>query len=750
MEEALLDRKLKSLELTDETSSVLSSTGTNGHAMSKVLQLECDCYSIAAAKGTPPLLAVVLPLVAASFQVTVLYCLASTSRTSFSNGHWLASISTFGSVNGVKAVSIVISLFKVSQEYKYANQLYSALTGNAIQEGFMVYCGWLALLLQYVMATGVLVVSVNLVMAAESCAGAILKALAVFIVVDMDNVTARFVCLWFAVDFQVNVTSGRYMQVGAIKCCDAESSQSDLENFAVAGKDYVLPGFACFHMFPLLVFCAELAVAFCTGILPLTLASYGMVSNKDAPEVGYPPFLVQHAAGVADYRVLLLAPIGAPPPVVWWIGMKDQAESKSAIDSLQIRNGYDGHENKAFRHGSKQAVPVQAKYWLQVNNYTGSEYSDLIHKRLLYVVMRPYAVDFRIDNLETRGAVYRVSATAENPETRALAPDTLSSQLLVVNSRCEAKCNECLEWNPLYCKVCAGGMHWQEGTCRPCPDQCLLCRDASESCEPEGCRPGYGTTPSGSACLECAVPSCNNCDGDNSTCNSCAMGFSLFLNSSGGFCLPCNSDCLQCDPLDQRICLRCRPGFADVPETMAPGVFFGTTNRTICTACSENCRKCSADGTQWCHECSFGYGFQGTDGPCKKCDDHIAGCTNCSWDDSGTLSCHRCREGLGMSPTGECLACGADCHICDSAGLCNVCEDGFALAQAMKEESQQAQKGVVHGHKCLSCADNCRSCRTAGPSSCDVCDSGYQMNNSTNMCEAASSSINNGFGDWDR
>merc|ERR1719330_1532559 len=191
--------------------------------------------------------------------------------------------------------------------------------------------------------------------------------------------------------------------------------------------------------------------------------------------------------------------------------------------------------------------------------------------------------------------------------------------------------------------------------------------------------------------------------------------------------MPCYSNCDSCDPIDRRICLECRLGFHAV-STPDGG------DETICEACPENCRKCSANGTRWCDECSLGYGFRGEGGPCQKCDDHLAGCLKCTWDEFEQTKCHGCRDGLGLSPTGECVACGQNCHQCDSGGLCDVCNTAFALGVPTQEEGHDTPKGNGQEDRCLSCADNCHDCRLAGPRLCDVCDSGYQLDNNTRTC----------------
>merc|ERR1740121_1386144 len=132
---------------------------------------------------------------------------------------------------------------------------------------------------------------------------------------------------------------------------------------------------------------------------------------------------------------------------------------------------------------------------------------------------------------------------------------------------------------------------------------------------------------------------------------------------------------------------------------------------------------------------------------CRKCDDEVAGCTSCSWYQNGILGtgraikCTSCRDGLGRSPTGECLECGTNCKRCDSAGLCDVCEDGFALGgPAVTEQGQVTPKVKTGGQldRCWRCADNCLSCHRAGPMKCDKCMVDYKLVNDTQLCADAS------------
>jgi len=249
---------------------------------------------------------------------------------------------------------------------------------------------------------------------------------------------------------------------------------------------------------------------------------------------------------------------------------------------------------------------------------------------------------------------------------------------------------------------------------------------------------GYGRMDSG-ICLECADQNCLNCDGDNSSCILCDNGYARYVNETGSYCKPCEGDCWRCDPDDRSICQECRPGFANL--SIADGLGGYT-----CKACPSNCKVCSDEFT--CKTCSFGYGFK--EGECKKCDSIVAGCVECEWKAKGTglfsasqeMLCKKCKDGLGKKEkTGECLDCGDNCHKCDSAGLCDVCEPGFALGGAAHLESgvvtPEVKKGARHGDRCWRCADNCMTCDEAGPMKCDVCEVDYLLVNSTRLCEEA-------------
>ena len=175
-----------------------------------------------------------------------------------------------------------------------------------------------------------------------------------------------------------------------------------------------------------------------------------------------------------------------------------------------------------------------------------------------------------------------------------------------VCQRCEASCKDCLDNGEVgdrrQCRECADGFNlrlgqecvqqcpfgtYQSGSrCLECDSSCLTCEGSATfctSCDGEsslfdnrcldGCPPGWGRV--GSECFECAFP-CSECSTAPEMCTACSQADGLaFLfgptcvqECPDGFntnledkeCEGCGAGCVECDAVDQRICLKCESG----------------------------------------------------------------------------------------------------------------------------------------------------------------------------------------------
>lgn len=673
-------------------------------AKPEYLALEIDCYSVAAAKNSPICVAFTLPLVAAASQLIVLYFLAIGRGNIFQDGHWIEPVSVHSSVNVMVFISLSVSVFKISTEFQHAQRLYSALVAGELGTHCKRILCWWALCLQYAMASAVLIVSVNLVLAAESCQGSILKTLSVFIVVDMDNLMARFLRVWLPLEFIVDVKSSGCQSPSTVaaESCETPSAHTTQVNTSskASGKLY---GNVIFHGFPVILLAAEIIFAVSYGTLPLTLLFYGCVSNLKAPVIPVEPVCSDVVAGHATCSALILAPEDEAAPHLRWIGLKAFPEPRHPTP-FEVMMGVDGTANPAYLSGSTPCRSVQVQEWIRSHNFSSNLYDRLVKHNFLYQSFLPYHAKFDVRGLEVYGMAFRLYVAAQNNATKALSASAPSSRLFYVHSHCEENCRHCEKYNFKVCLECLPRMHLsQNGKCEACPPLCTSCLNSSKQCDANGCELGFRWNIS--QCTECGVEHCATCD-DDWSCQECENDYGLVSNVSGDFCLECDDVCAVCDVSDRSRCLECRIGY-------------GLKHNT-CLPCPHKCQNCTSEGSLRCNECARGWGlvFSELGFPeCKRCDDEDDDCIGCHWNPRGDFKCTACKNGKSMTPEGRCDSCGDRCRKCSEAGFCDECHAGFALTKS--------------GDECKRCADNCQSCTSAGPGGCDQCKEGFTKANST-------------------
>ena len=138
-----------------------------------------------------------------------------------------------------------------------------------------------------------------------------------------------------------------------------------------------------------------------------------------------------------------------------------------------------------------------------------------------------------------------------------------------------------------------------ETVCTKCHDDCAAC-DGSTSNNCKSCDVGRYLLEEKKQCLPCAE-GCLECSGSDK-CTKCSQG--LFLNAgvcsnacpSSTFpnqatlnCDSCNTGCADCASLAK--CDACDVGYYSNPS-----------DQSSCLKCTQNCQKCSSDGTQ-CLQC---------------------------------------------------------------------------------------------------------------------------------------------------
>eukprot|EP00931_Biecheleriopsis_adriatica_P078958 TRINITY_DN52377_c0_g1_i1.p1 TRINITY_DN52377_c0_g1~~TRINITY_DN52377_c0_g1_i1.p1 ORF type:complete len:940 (+),score=181.52 TRINITY_DN52377_c0_g1_i1:180-2999(+) len=712
----------------------------------EVIELEHDLYAFSVVTQVSGFLAFFMPLLSACVQLSVLYFLAYSNENIFDEGKWLRPISEHMSLNGMKLISILVSLFKVATELQHAQQLCRALLVGEFEEQLRIAAGWWALCLQYCMALCVLFVSLSVVLGCRTCVSCILKIFSVFVIVDMDNLAARFLEGLFYMDFTVVV--------------DSEKVASIRRRKGLVGG---LPVRVVFMVMPVTLIVVTWSVSVYLNTLPLTLLKFGRVQNREPPmmltDVGdcCPPHLKLQKSGgeiSANVSLMLLAQLpseGVMPaaPRIFWIALRSQTHPR-APSSLQVLEGRDADNNPAFASGSVDAVRTQAYFWMQQHKVDVDAYYQLLKQEKLYKATIPYEANFELLDIkdERVSYTYIIFATAQNPQSLALAELPAQSAPLI-RSACAPLCSSCDIRGPHLCDAgqCMKGAHYNEGKCYPCAENCANCDfsalpmeeaginlteegsgEAAIPCYFGGCMDGFGLIHG--RCLPCEVDDCRNCDEDLQLCQVCNDGLGLDVN---GTCQRCaaphcrcttKGGCEECEdgwgPAGNNTCLQCLQGCkkcsVSVQQCMECDVGFVLDNLQ-CQQCISHCTNCSYSGSQRCDECRSGFGYNAYSQECLRC--RVQNCIKC--DGSDINRCAECKQGFGVTPGGECENCGDFCTHCRSIGDCRACESGY----------------TVEDGKCMGCADRCLSCLRAGPGRCDRCFDGFHLIGE--VCELGSS-----------
>lgn len=332
---------------------------------------------------------------------------------------------------------------------------------------------------------------------------------------------------------------------------------------------------------------------------------------------------------------------------------------------------------------------------------------------------------------------------------------------LVSCGQCPSNCKTCHaddKHNPV-CTDCFDGYYIKDGKCNKCVSPCEKCT-SEKVCT--SCVKGH-LFDGVSSCDATCSPDCETCEGSESTCKSCPLGYVL----RGTKCVQCLEGCRTCEARywydDSTLkCTSCIDGY------------FLNEEDGICSKCNHPCLTCMKGSYGYCYTCVDGYylsleflteGEYHT-GECAVCSRSVSNCELCISDCDDDLAgytcsaiCTKCSEQFYLSDDGKsCLDCHNTCKTCDgpSDEECIECKDGLYKYEG---------KCVACNSSCLVCAENPDLCAACQPhhylkdgicypcdSSCDECEN--EATNCTkckkfiyeNKCYNSCLDVGEGFG----
>jgi len=723
--------------------------------LEKRLYLAPDCYAFVFLMGSG-FQSLWLATIVFVLQATILFFYATDESAFFQNGRWLTPISAHWSVNAMKGVSLTISVLKLFNEFHKAATLHQCyLRAVATSSARATSAAFVAVTQQWAVAMSILVVSVHLILAAQNAKWAMINAITIWFIMDVDEYATAFVLFckrWPHFDWGV----------------EAEDFE-DKETMPSAKRSILMCG-----VIPALILSVMLGVAISVNTLPLTYVRFLQpVSNDAAPDllVGADtpagccgPLIHNVTTTTVDVDVLLIGAVYEAAPRVTWVAVR---QGLPAPSSLQIMLGRDGESNAALAAGSLPSQHVQSAYWLARHGFDKTEDYAAIEKHIARMNAAPFHASFRIGGLPPAQQL-NIYVGAVNPSNLALPPIPVDA--MATMQTCAAHCRDCRFASPGHCSVCEVGFRLEsDWTCGACDKNCVRCgKTPGASCDLDGCAPGF-TYLKGTGCLDCNIPHCDSCRVQDSNvsevrltvCTACKKGF--VAGAGGAACFPCGiAGCERCDQVEH--CGECQRGYgrhtllgnitevlADLEKNTAKTDLSNETlsmvrqelrvradagklSVTKCAKCSENCDTCSEAET--CDEGGCYPGFTSKRGACEPCAAHCVNCTetrncndggcrygygvvhglssgrncvkclddNCLECDGNPDVCSKCDKDYGITARGTCDMCASNCAVCEK-GFCLQCSAGFGLDR--------------DAGKCMPCADACEMCLKNGPGKCD-------------------------------
>lgn len=722
--------------------------------------LEKNCFTLVVVGGRDTSLcggcrALLCVILNSSLQVAVITVVGFNSpEYYFGNGVWLQPMPGMGyTIIAVKLCAVVLTFFQVIQEMQDVSQIFRVLTHYPrleIKPRHRTQC-FFATLVQYLFALAVMLVALQLVLSRQRPMDCLWINFYVFMTLGFDNMLCRFLLF-----------CGSYCGVERVLDWTFELKASRTREERRLNRWYTRFNFCLFLLFPLVLMVWIVGLAMYCNLCPLTALRYGAVSNLDpvlmiSPNLGVPESCCQVATSwsvngsMARHTIPVSASVPclaskhpeddkSQRPVLYWVLWPGR---KTPPNSLQIMSGRGGDSNMALQWGSVNAESYQMRVWLTKHDYDVKKvYRHLISEQegiALYRSSFTYVAEWNITNVPWV-ELTRIYVTAYNPETGALSPEPVSSEVLL-RELCAPHCRHCNEDGK--CVICESGFTLSAGECAPCADNCLHCHEEGpHSCDIGECVKGYGIAkgrlPSSSdikkLCFPCGggAENCTSCDtpgtfgeggGRERPCQVCRETF----RPANGTCVHCPVDnCERCSADSE--CDNCKAGYVLNNKwklSLSPSLSMLASRQ--CLACSDNCTSCDEAGAGRCDAASCKPGFTHV-GPSsnRSCQPCAAHCKECNISGAGSCNEDQCNVGFARTPpkggallpwrqepkSASCEACSSHCDSCTVPGECDsgFCEDGF---------------GLQGGKQCSECAeDNCLRCE-ASWTQCDECAAGF-------------------------
>lgn len=635
----------------------------------EVIDLSHTCYNLIFVSGKTSVLAPMLAVAAGQFGMLWIVGWSSPEYF-FESGQWVVPISDYWTVNAMKCLSMLLTFFRVSGEFKDAAKLYRVLAHRpAVHMTFQQrILGSGAFLLQYIVAVVVVLMAIQLILTSTTPIATIGKLWVVFTTLDFDNYLCGFILFIF--DCEHTFTWQVKLQ-----------SHSARRLLPQPSRTWLLIYWA-----PVGVALVCVCLSVCFNICPLTMLHYGAVGNQEpvlmltgtmglpqgccAPQVGTDSGQAGEQAGV-EVSVPCLSSNEihdtTPAPLVYYVVVPDGRPSPS---SLQVMEGRGGDGNRGLKYGKVVARPLQMRWWLTSHNFDPSVYTAMRRSGAgglaLYQSSFPSVATWKIEEFPW-SARARIFVTAVNPDTGALSPSPVQSAV-IIRKVCSPHCLRCDSEGA--CLECESGFVPEEGgafgvkiidsvvkrICSPCASGCAACHHAGAGkCDAGGCSPGHGFSQG--FCIPCFSPFClcdeeslYNAGPDSQVgadaliemlpaklrCRSCPATFGL---DDEGDCLPCLvRGCKHCPALDS--CQQCQEG------TTLRSVGNGSRFVQECLPCAEHCSRCEGLGEGRCdpEQCHQGFSLTAM-GVCAPCSIH---CSNCTKAGPGRCDAGSCRPGYGL------------------------------------------------------------------------------------------------------
>ena len=242
----------------------------------------------------------------------------------------------------------------------------------------------------------------------------------------------------------------------------------------------------------------------------------------------------------------------------------------------------------------------------------------------------------------------------------------------------------------------------------------------------------------------------------------------------------CSSNCLTCG-IDSHICLTCYDQYVwnnDFTCTCGPGNYINQQNNQCVSCNDEFCKDCSPTGE--CNTCYSGYHlYQPTDTDPVSCKPDIE-CASGTYFHSISQTCEACECSSGQTCQGsstncfdipttcnreneiklsdgscsciqgfifrdnQCVECAANCSVCLSTGLCDLCKDGTQYIfnnNSCPRVDCASNEYVDSDGNCQACNSTCATCFPTGDR-CTTCSAeGAILNRATGVCACPDASL---------